>query len=60
MIIFYIAYKYISMAQIDLFYFLLTLFIGIFFVYVTSPKPTIIIKTPITGKNENKTSKNSF
>ena len=32
--------------KIDLSYFFLTLFLGIFIVYVTAPKPRVVIKNP--------------
>jgi len=35
--------------KIDIFYFLIALFIGFLIVYIQSPKPIIILKTPITN-----------
>jgi hypothetical protein len=34
------------MLKIDIMVFLLSLFVGLFFVYVTAPKPNIIFKYP--------------
>ena len=41
------------MIKIDIFYFFISLFIGFFLVYVTSPKPKVIVKYP-TVKNAGK------
>lgn len=41
------------MIKINLFVFALSLFVGLFLVYVTSPKPRIILKYP-NLKNVNK------
>ena len=41
------------MIEIDLFIFTMSFFIGIYFVYITAPKPNVIIKYP-TLKNVNK------
>ena len=41
------------MIKIDIFYLFISLFIGFFLVYITSPKPTVIVKYP-TVKNAGK------
>lgn len=43
------------MIQIDIFYFLLSLFIGFFLVYTTTPKPDIVIKYPTLDDIDNTT-----
>jgi len=44
---------YIIMLKINFFIFSVSLFIGLFFVYIYAPRPKIIIKYP-TVKNANK------
>lgn len=41
------------MIKVDIFYFFISLFIGFFLVYITSPKPKVIVKYP-TVKNAGK------
>lgn len=41
------------MIKVDIFYFFISLFIGFFLVYITSPKPQVIVKYP-TVKNAGK------
>jgi hypothetical protein len=41
------------MIKIDIFYFFISLFIGFFIVYITAPKPIVIVKYP-TVKNAGK------
>lgn len=40
--------------QINIYYFFISLFIGLFFIYITTPKPKIILQYSESFKNLNK------